>query len=89
MKQKQLTAKQEFELKRQQVMDLELQARYWKANYDLKYYYLEDQKIDAEYKETAAKELAEMAAKRELQIREMPVEPELDETEPEVENQSN
>ena len=37
------------EVMRMQVIDLELKARFWKAQYELRYYTLEAEKIHPEY----------------------------------------
>ena len=41
----------QMEFMRDQVMEVELQARYWKAQWEAKYYTLEDAKIKEEYDE--------------------------------------
>lgn len=41
----------QMEFMRDQVMEVELQARYWKAQWEAKYYTLEDAKIKPEYDE--------------------------------------
>ncbi len=41
----------EQEAVRMQVVDLELKARFWKANYELRHYTLESEKINGEYEE--------------------------------------
>ncbi len=38
-----------LDMMRDQVQELELQARYWKANHDTKYYTLEDAKLKEPY----------------------------------------
>lgn len=41
--------KEKIEFMRQQVQELELQSRYWKAQWETKFYTLEDNKIKADY----------------------------------------
>jgi hypothetical protein len=48
---------QAFENMRMQVRDLELKARYWEAQWKIKYYSLEDDKISADYNEYVKKEM--------------------------------
>lgn len=45
----QKVAKQRVEFMREQVIELELQARYWKAQWETKFYTLEDSKVKDEY----------------------------------------
>lgn len=41
--------KEQLELMREEVLFTEMQARFWKANYDVKHYTLEDARITPEY----------------------------------------
>ena len=54
MKQKQMPSAQEE--MRQQVIELELKARYWKAQYDIRQYTLAAEKIQPEYDEYLEKQ---------------------------------
>lgn len=65
------TQKQLFLQRELEVQTLELQSRYWKANFELKDFYLKDKAIEAEYKEALAKDLEEFAKKQENVIREL------------------
>lgn len=65
------TAKQVLLQREMEVHTLELQARYWKANFELKDYYLKDKAIEAQYKEMLAKDMEEFVKKQESQIREL------------------
>lgn len=65
------TAKQLLLQRELEVQTLELQSRYWKANYELKNFYLKDKAIEAEYKEALAKDMAEFAKSQENSIREL------------------
>lgn len=47
---------------RSQVVDLELKARYWKAQYDIRHYTLEAEKIQPEYNEFLKREEEEREA---------------------------
>jgi hypothetical protein len=62
--------KEKMDFMRAQVQELELQARYWKAQYDTKYYTLEDDKIKNEYNsfiiKTQEQYLEQLAKEREL-----------------------
>lgn len=48
----------QMEAMRIQVIDLELKARYWKAQHDIKYYVLESEKLVEPYEEHIKKEQA-------------------------------
>lgn len=48
--------KTETELMREQVIDLELKARYWKAQHDIRFYTLEAEKLQPEYDEYVEKQ---------------------------------
>lgn len=65
------TAKQLLLQRELEVQTLELQSRYWKANYELKDFYLKDKAIEAQYKEVLAKDMAEFAKSQENSIREL------------------
>lgn len=71
MSNKQPTQKQILLQREMEVVNLELQARYWRANFELKDFYLKDKAIEAEYKEVLAAEMAEYAKKQENAIREL------------------
>lgn len=58
---------EDMERMRQTVVDLELKARYWKANYELKKYTIEDSKLTEEY----AQLIKETMEKREKAIAEV------------------
>ena len=63
--------KAKIEFMRAQVQELELQARYWKSQWETKYYTLEDAKLRDEYNayivKTQEDYLNELAAEREAQ----------------------
>ena len=65
------TAKQLFLQRELEVQTLELQSRYWKANYELKDFYLKDKAIEAEYREALAKDMEEFSKSQENSIREL------------------
>ena len=71
MSNKQPTQKQILLQREMEVVNLELQARYWRANFELKDFYLKDKAIEAEYKEVLPAEMAEYAKKQENAIREL------------------
>lgn len=60
-----------YESKLEDVRLVELQARFWKANYELKHYYLLDKGIQSEYAESVSKEMQEYAKAQENSIREL------------------
>ena len=74
MSNKQPTQKQLLLQREMEVVNLELQARYWKANFELKDFYLKDKDIEAKYKEVLAIEMAEFAKRQENAIRELSAE---------------
>lgn len=70
--------KEQLEYMRDQVMEVELQARYWKANHDVKFYTLEDDKLKEPYdtfvKETQEKSIAYLEELQSTQEKELNLE---------------
>lgn len=64
-----------LELMRESVKEVELQARYWKAMYETKYYTLEDSKLKDEYEKyfLDVQARAEQAAEQLEKLRELGV----------------
>lgn len=71
MSKKNLTTKQILLQREMEVQALELQSRYWKANFELKDFYLKDKAIETQYKEVLAKDMEEFAKNQENAIREL------------------
>jgi hypothetical protein len=56
---------------RSQVIDLELKARYWKAQYELRYYTLKSNEVEPEYSAYIKKQAEENARLQEEYIKQM------------------
>ena len=60
-----------YESKLEEVRLIELQARFWKANFELKDFYLKDKAITEEYNESVKSDLEKFASSQEAVIREV------------------
>ncbi len=74
MANQQKAQKERLEYMREQVLEVELQARYWKAMHDTKFYTMEDDKLKAEYnvfitkaQEDAMKEVEKLQKESEVE----------------------
>lgn len=71
MSQKNPTKKQQLLQRELEVLEVELQARYWKANFELKDFYLKDKAIDPDYRQVLAEEIELFTQQQEKAVREL------------------